>query len=249
MTFAARNDEIHFGVGRNTRVEMETPCELRPGRFDIGRIGAFTYLGGGRSVIREVEAVGRFTAIAPDLQCGSPEHRVGSICSHPIFEGTWGQKWDEVADFYAENPEHILEAQKEYRRDEGSPDKKILIGNSVWIGGRVTIRRGISIGNGAIIAAGSVVTKDVPAYTVVGGVPARSIRPLFTPEIIQELERLRWWDYGLAALRGVQLTKLDVNSAETALRDIRKNIREQRLRPIRPKVIAVLPDNTCEELD
>lgn len=69
----------------------------------------------------------------------------------------------------------------------------ILIGSDVWIGANCTIMDNVSIGNGAIIAAGSVVTKTVPPYAIVGGNPAKLIRYRFTPEQIVALERIQWW--------------------------------------------------------
>jgi len=80
-------------------------------------------------------------------------------------------------------------------------DNPLNIGHDVWIGDRVTIVGGCRwIGNGAVIAAGAVVTKDVPAYTVVGGVPARNIRTRFDPERIAAIEASRWWERDIARL-------------------------------------------------
>ena len=71
----------------------------------------------------------------------------------------------------------------------------VKIGNDVWIGFRVCIMDGITIGDGAVIGTNSVVTHDVPPYAVVAGSPARVIKYRFTPEIIEKLLELRWWDY------------------------------------------------------
>ena len=71
----------------------------------------------------------------------------------------------------------------------------IVIGNDVWIGYEALIMAGVHIGNGAIIGSRAVVTKDVPPYTIVGGVPARPIRKRFDEEVIQKLEALKWWDW------------------------------------------------------
>lgn len=69
-----------------------------------------------------------------------------------------------------------------------------IIGNDVWIGRRATIMPGVRIGDGAIIAAEAVVVKDVEPYTIVGGNPAKEIRKRFSPEIIQELLEIKWWE-------------------------------------------------------
>jgi chloramphenicol O-acetyltransferase type B len=71
----------------------------------------------------------------------------------------------------------------------------VRIGNDVWIGANATILSGVTIGDGAVIAAASVVTKSVPPFAIVGGVPARIIRYRFAPETIERLLRVRWWDW------------------------------------------------------
>ena len=77
----------------------------------------------------------------------------------------------------------------------------IVIGNDVWIGYEAVIMAGVHIGNGAIIAARAVVTKDVPPYTIVGGVPARPIRKRFDEEVIRKLETLKWWNWSPDKIR------------------------------------------------
>lgn len=70
-----------------------------------------------------------------------------------------------------------------------------IIGNDVWIGNSVTFMQGIKVGDGAIIATNSVVTKDVPPYAIVGGNPAQVIRYRFEPETIEKLLEIKWWDW------------------------------------------------------
>ena len=91
----------------------------------------------------------------------------------------------------------------------------IVIGNDVWIGYEAVILAGVTIGDGAIIGARAVVTKDVPPYTVVGGVPARQIKKRFSEQTINELLKLKWWDWdedriarNISAIQSGDLSKL-----------------------------------------
>lgn len=77
----------------------------------------------------------------------------------------------------------------------------IVIGNDVWIGYDAVIMAGVTIGDGAIIGTRVVVTKDVEPYSIVGGVPAKEIRKRFTPDIVNELLRLKWWDRPVDVIR------------------------------------------------
>ena len=77
----------------------------------------------------------------------------------------------------------------------------IVIGNDVWIGYEAVIMAGVYIGDGAIIAARAVVTKDVPPYTIVGGTPAKEIRKRFDAEVIQQLLLLKWWNWSTDKIR------------------------------------------------
>jgi len=80
---------------------------------------------------------------------------------------------------------------------DGMPASKgpIEVMNDVWIGTGSTILSGVTIGNGAIIMAGSIVTKDVPAFTIVGGIPAKPVKKRFSDQEIQALEEIKWWDW------------------------------------------------------
>ncbi len=244
ITFAADNSEIHFGVGSHSRIEMEAPCELRAGRFEIDRIGAFTYLGGGSTVARNIGTIGRFCSIAPNLFAGPVEHRVDTISPHPIFEGNWRNKWPEVDQFYATNAKMIDALNEEHHEMFGKENTKISIGHNVWIGEGVFIKRGVSIGNGAVIAARSVVIHDVPPFAIVGGAPAKHLKFKFSEQVIDDFERIRWWDYGLAALDGVSF-----NLAETAVCEIEENINLKQLKPFSPTIVAVERDQSCQIVD
>src|SRR5665811_2625453 len=114
--------------------------------------------------------------------------------------------WSDAAGDY----EALVSKKDSFRKPQ------VVIGNDVWIGANATILRGVTIGDGAIIASGSVVTKDVAPYSVVGGVPARHIRFRFDEDTIAELLDLRWWRFSPNDLSGVPFD--DVNAAITEIR-------------------------------
>ncbi len=82
--------------------------------------------------------------------------------------------------------------------------KNVSIGNDVWIGHNVIIVGEVKIGNGAILAAGSVITKDIAPYSIVAGVPAKPIKKRFSENIIQEIEALKWWDLSESELEKIK---------------------------------------------
>lgn len=74
-------------------------------------------------------------------------------------------------------------------------EEECEIGNDVWVGAHAVINRGVKIGNGSVIAAGAVVTKDVPAYSICGGIPAKVVKKRFDDKIIERLENIKWWEF------------------------------------------------------
>jgi virginiamycin A acetyltransferase len=103
---------------------------------------------------------------------------------------------------------------------EAWPNKgDTVVGNDVWFGYSALIMPGVHIGNGAIVATAAVVTKDVPAYAIVGGNPARILRSRFDPDTIARLETLRWWDWDAAKVtRNVRaICGADVGALERAI--------------------------------
>lgn len=124
--------------------------------------------------------IGKFCSIA----CGakflfnSANHTMSSLSTYPfpLFFEEWDLKREDVT---------------------SSWDNKgdIVIGNDVWIGYEAVILAGVTIGDGAIIGTRAVVTRDVPPYTIVGGIPAKPIRKRFDDKIISHLLQLKWWDW------------------------------------------------------
>jgi len=122
--------------------------------------------------------IGKFCCIGPNVQIGLAEHPVKDFASvHPVFysdTSRMGYAFDKKSYF------------KEYN--------DTIVGNDVWIGANVIIRGGVKIGDGAVIASGSVVSKNVEAFTIVGGVPAKEIKTRFKDDEIAFLKEFKWWD-------------------------------------------------------
>lgn len=110
--------------------------------------------------------IGRFCGIGMHVLIGGPEHSLDRLSIHPFS--------------YSRRSQEILPTR---------------IGNDVWIGAYAYIRRGVKVGDGAVVGAHTIVTKDVPPYAVVVGSPARILRFRFSLEIIERLLALQWWQY------------------------------------------------------
>lgn len=218
-TSTSIGNNVVFGSYGLGETYIEPPVEINAGLFDVDFIGAFSYLGGGRSSIRHVSMIGRFCAIAANVVMGEVEHPTDILSAHPLFEGASRFAWHQARQFKQENAALIRGTQKHCAEMRRTRFGKIEIGNDVWIGEGAFIRQGVKIGDGAIIGARSIILSDVPPYAIVAGMPARVLRYRFPPDVIAELLRLNWWSYGLSALHGVDLTDM-----ESAIGLIEKNI-------------------------
>lgn len=148
-------------------------------------LGAYSYIAEGANASRV--NFGRFCSIGPSFKTGFGNHPTTFVSTHPVFYSTRKQCG-------------ITFAGKSCF-DE---DQTTYIGHDVWIGANAYVKDGVNIGNGAIVAAGSVVTRDVSPFAIVGGVPARCIRLRFSEEQIEKLLELKWWDWTEADLRMAQ---------------------------------------------
>lgn len=143
--------------------------------------------------------IGKFCMIASDVKfiMNGANHLSNAISTYPF--AVFGNGWESAME------------GKTY------PNKgNIEIGNDVWIGYNATIMAGVKIGDGAIIATNSTVVSDVEPYTIVGGNPAREIKKRFSPEIVERLLKLQWWNWDIEKItENVQnLTDLDLEKLE-----------------------------------
>ena len=148
-------------------------------------IGFASYLGENTKISKT--RIGRYTSIGPNVNCIFGNHPTNTFVStHPAFFSLIGQ-----AGFTFVNKQLFNEFSKPLNTDE---PYTIIIGNDVWIGANVSIMDGVKIGDGVIIAANALVIKDVPPYTIIGGIPAKKIKMRFSPDEIEFLLKLKWWD-------------------------------------------------------
>ena len=206
----ARRIGIEYPLGRihmSGECKFEPPCTLAKCinyKSPIS-IGAFTNVCNGSGIIQNVE-IGRYCSIAPNVDINPPQHPVdwlGITCRQYNREYLG---WH-----------HFV--GKEACCQEFDCEKKVVIGNDVWIGCRSVIMGGVTIGDGAIIAAGAIVTHDVPPYAIVGGAPARIIKFRFNEETIKELLSLRWWEYDIA-----DFGEIEWNNAIKAIHEVKTAI-------------------------
>lgn len=128
--------------------------------------------------------VGRYCSIAKTVRSVPINHPYDAMTTHPVlYERKFGAVDEDI-----------------------TWDKALVIEDDVWIGHYAVILPGCKfIGRGAIIGAGAIVTRDVPAYTIVAGNPARKLRDRFDPDMVEALEASRWWELDAAQLRRLRL--------------------------------------------
>lgn len=165
------------------------------------RLGSYCEIGA-RTILLDV-VMGDYSYVVNDAQMTYTT--IGKFCSiaamtrinpgnHPMHRATQAHFTYRASAYF---PGEADEAEFfDWRKSH-----RVHIGHDVWIGHGAIVLPGRSIGTGAVVAAGAVVTKDVPAYTIVGGNPARPIRRRFSESIAERLARLSWWDWDHDTLR------------------------------------------------
>lgn len=178
LKFRYRNQSLLLGknvVIVNSRLEQHIyiadTC-----RIYGSQIGNHTYFNVNCNIRNAI--IGKFCSVGSNVQIGMAKHPTDMVSTHPAF--------------YSNDKYFKTFSDKNYFREYDPVSA--YIGNDVWIGSDVKILKQVSIGNGAIVAAGSIVTNDVPPYSIVGGIPARVLKYRFSPEYISALEKIQWWD-------------------------------------------------------
>lgn len=185
---------------------------------DVMKIGADSRIY--QSTIRGPLYLNKNTQVGPDADVGAwfgmnescfiARATIGRYCAigartsiNPFNHPT---DWLSIAEFqYHPRSFDWVPEYRDFERLERTPDmfRKVTVGSDVWTGHNVNVTAGVSIGDGAVIAAGSVVTKDVPPFAIVAGVPATVKRLRFSEKTVERLLRVRWWDMELRELSGL----------------------------------------------
>lgn len=176
---------IESGVFISKRSKLCGKNKLcRRAKLINSKIGQGSYMGEGAELVNTL--VGDYSCIGPWVKVIAGEHPTKDFVSvHPAFYSLRKQAGFTYSD--KQYFEELRYADKERRYH-------VTIGSDVWIGARATILNGVNIENGAIIAAGALVNNDIPAFAIVGGVPAKIIKYRFSQDEIDWLINLKWWE-------------------------------------------------------
>lgn len=162
---------------RSSRLDKKSKVSKRT-KVYWSEVSTYTYIGEESRIMKT--KIGKFCSIGSRVEIGVPGHTMDKISTSPIFFSN--------PNIFHENFSNI-ESIDYY--------DYVVVGNDVWIGANVMIKPGVRIGNGAIVGMGSVVTKDIPAYEIWAGNPAKKIKNRFSEEIIESIESSEWWNYSI----------------------------------------------------
>lgn len=209
--------------------EFEAPMNL----FGVNtwgapaKIGAFTYFGSNGDFYNA--EIGRYCSVANSVAVGCTQHPVDNLTSSPIT-------YTEFVHFERHFRDSVSGWERKLDRVEFEMRPRTTIGNDVWIGLGAYLKDGISVGNGAIIGAHAVVTRDVPPFAVVAGSPARVIKYRFDEKTIERLQMLAWWDYNLFE------ASLDVRHVDEALGKLEDQVASGQLQPYPKNYVNIVSE-------
>ena len=170
------------------KCSFEGMNKISPGAYvTYSSLGYASYIG--KNSVFSHAQIGRFCSIGDNVVLIRAKHPTNEFAStHPAFYSTSTR-----SSFVDENKYQDIE--------EDECGLSLNVGNDVWIGSNTLIKAGVKIGNGAVIAMGAVITKDVPDYAIVAGVPGKVIRYRFSDDIVSRLLLAKWWEKDISWIR------------------------------------------------
>lgn len=174
-----RNYSCHIGwcvFSRNVKLGKHVTIE-KGSVIMSDYINDYTYIGSSSYIDKSVKKIGKFCSIAMNAKIGLQNHPFHWVSTHPI---AYKKKYGFI---------------KKDRPLSDTNDKKTTIGNDVWIGANVTVLGGVTIENGAVIAANSLVNSNIEPYAIYAGTPAKLVKYRFDQDVIDKLNRSNWWNW------------------------------------------------------
>jgi acetyltransferase-like isoleucine patch superfamily enzyme len=183
--------EFTFSVNIGRSTVFEGMNKLHPKSSFTGKLGFGSYIGP-KSQIAGI--IGRYTSIGPNVKViqGTHPYTYPFVTTSPAFYSLAKQNGSTFTDVQRFDEHLIFDKNNNYA---------VKIGNDCWIGERAMVVGGVQIGDGAVILAGAIVTKDIPAYAIVGGVPAKILRYRYRIDSIDFLLKFKWWNKELQWLQ------------------------------------------------
>jgi acetyltransferase-like isoleucine patch superfamily enzyme len=216
-------DRATVGLLPETAIE---PFTMFISAGPLWTMGAFSY---SQSTLPPETSAGRYCSFAHGITAFNSEHPTGWVSTSPFSYNP-----DSAPTFRLALEKAGKSATFVPRAYDDRGAAPIVIGHDVWIGQNVLLKRGIRIGDGAVVAAGSVVTRDVGPFSVVGGVPAREIRRRFPDPVVRRLQELAWWRYSFT-----DFCDLDIRSPSLFLDGLERKLEQGDLRPYTPGAVTL----------
>lgn len=180
---AKKSNSVIYSKNISSDIILGNCVEIGPKVFvgNCCKIGDYSYINSEYDYVfidGNVE-IGKFCSIGPNVQIGYGNHDISFVTTHPFL---YNKKYIKNLDFNSDLFNEMFH-------------KKTIIGNDVWIGANANIKKGVTIGDGAVIGMNTVVTKDVPPYAIVVGNPGKIIKYRFKDDDIDFLLKSKWWNY------------------------------------------------------
>jgi acetyltransferase-like isoleucine patch superfamily enzyme len=179
---------------------FESPSKLGSMLPSGSKIGAHSFVGKSCGFNNTPIEIGRFCSIASDITFGPAEHPVSHFATSNVFYARNPPTGNgAVYKKFAEKSRKTLDDARN-RKHQALDKNFVTLGNDVWVGMNVIVRKGVTINTGAVVGSCAFVSKDVEPYAIMGGVPARLIRPRFDESVINSLMKTQWWNLELETM-------------------------------------------------